>query len=119
MSGRQSGRQIWVSLPLFDPAIVRAMRAAGYQRRRAVRRFRSLIQAAAGQYAWGAGLDVTVRRHGEPMAHPRFGPGWTGEQIAALAFIVGQCSGQLVQELSVLTMRAAVAGELPTRGRYG
>lgn len=114
-----SGRQIWVSLPLLDPALVRAMRAAGYQRRRLARRFRALIRRQAGLYAWGDALGVTVRRQGEPMAHPRLSGPWTVEEATVLGTIVGECSGALLMELSALAMRLAVAGELPTRGRYG
>lgn len=115
-----SARKVTISLPLIDPALVRAMRAASFDRRRLVRRFSTLVRGAFSGQGWASpAIGVRVRRYGEAMAHPRFEGSWQADDAAHAAYLIGQATGRLIVELSTLAMEQACAGELePKRGRY-
>ena len=102
---------VWVSLPTLDRPLTNGQTRSEL-RSRFLGKLTGLLMAHVARF------HVHVRRPGGWLA-PRFGPLWTPELVEIACSLIRATNLEFIQELSVEAMRKAVAGELPTRGRFG
>ena len=111
-------RRVWVSLPRLDAGLLRAIRVGRVSARALREQMAETTRAMLA--AGGLPARVTVRRDPLDTPHPRpprYAGNWTDGEIASGEQLIVMAGASVVDALSHLAMRLAVAGELRPRGR--